>query len=163
MKQVQARPKTALVSATSAVEAQYRRGDLRARITDALRAAGKDPDRLSINDLGQIDEFHLRGRVRNNSLERVGGKVRHTHAEHVVRVAEHAAAILDLHRHVDEHLEAAIARGRIDGGAVADDHPRFFEIAHAGRQGEGLRPTRCANSLFGSRPSSCSWDRIAST
>ncbi len=52
MKHVQTRPKTELVSATTtAIEAQYSRGDLRARITDALQAAGKDPDRLSINEL----------------------------------------------------------------------------------------------------------------
>lgn len=68
MKQVQARPKTELVSATSAIEAQYSRGDLRARITDALQAAGKDLDRLSINDLGLIDEFHLRGRAATTDL-----------------------------------------------------------------------------------------------
>ena len=68
MKQVQSRPETELVSATTAIEAQYSRGDLRARITDALHAAGKDPDRLSINDLGQIDEFHLRGRAATPGL-----------------------------------------------------------------------------------------------
>jgi ubiquinone/menaquinone biosynthesis C-methylase UbiE len=32
-------------------------------ILDALRAAGKDPDRLSIEDLAPIDEFHIRGRA----------------------------------------------------------------------------------------------------
>ncbi len=99
-------------------------------------------------DSGQADE------LRHVQLL-VGGKVRHSHPEQVVRVAEHAAAfddlvelghpgleslhrgraILDLHRHVDEHLEAAINRGRIDDGAVADDHPRFFEIAHAAQAG----------------------------
>lgn len=31
-------------------------------ILDALRAAGKDPDRLSIDDLAPVDEFHIRGR-----------------------------------------------------------------------------------------------------
>jgi sarcosine/dimethylglycine N-methyltransferase len=56
-------PTTALVGATSAVEEQYSHTNLRARITDALRAAGKDPDHLSINDLRQIDEFHLGGRA----------------------------------------------------------------------------------------------------
>jgi sarcosine/dimethylglycine N-methyltransferase len=68
MKHVQSQPKPARVSATSAVEAQYSRGDLRARITDALHAAGKDPDRLSINDLGLIDEFHLLGRAATTGL-----------------------------------------------------------------------------------------------
>ena len=32
-------------------------------ILDALRAAGKDPDRLSIEDLAPVDEFHIRGRA----------------------------------------------------------------------------------------------------
>ena len=31
-------------------------------ILDALRAAGKDPDRLSVDDLAPVDEFHIRGR-----------------------------------------------------------------------------------------------------
>jgi len=31
-------------------------------ILDALRAAGKDPDQLSIEDLAPVDEFHIRGR-----------------------------------------------------------------------------------------------------
>ncbi len=68
MKQVQSRPKTELVSATSAIEAQYSRADLRARITDALQAAGKDLDRLSINDLALMDEFHLCGRAATTDL-----------------------------------------------------------------------------------------------
>ncbi len=45
MKQVQSRPKTELVSATSAIEARYSRADLRARITDALQAAGNSSGR----------------------------------------------------------------------------------------------------------------------
>jgi SAM-dependent methyltransferase len=32
-------------------------------ILDALRATGKDPDRLSIEDLAPVDEFHIRGRA----------------------------------------------------------------------------------------------------
>jgi sarcosine/dimethylglycine N-methyltransferase len=68
MKQVQTRPETESVSATSGVEAQYSRSDQRARITDALQAAGKDPDHLSINDLAPIDEFHLRGRAATTDL-----------------------------------------------------------------------------------------------
>jgi sarcosine/dimethylglycine N-methyltransferase len=68
MKHVQTRPETESVSATSGVEAQYSRSDLRARITDALQAAGKDPDHLSINDLAPIDEFHLRGRAATTDL-----------------------------------------------------------------------------------------------
>jgi SAM-dependent methyltransferase len=68
MKHVQTQPKTQSVSAMSGVEAQYSRGDLRARITDALQAGGKDLDRLSIKDLALIDEFHLRGRAATTDL-----------------------------------------------------------------------------------------------
>ena len=68
MQQARTRPETELVSGTSAIEAQYGRGDLRARITDALQAAGKDLNHLSINDLGLIDEFHLRGRAATTDL-----------------------------------------------------------------------------------------------
>jgi SAM-dependent methyltransferase len=31
-------------------------------VLDALRAAGKDPERLSIDDLAPLGEFHIRGR-----------------------------------------------------------------------------------------------------
>jgi sarcosine/dimethylglycine N-methyltransferase len=55
-------PTTERMSPTAAVEAQYSPGDLRARLTDALEAAGKDLNHLSIDDLGLLDEFHLRGR-----------------------------------------------------------------------------------------------------
>jgi MPBQ/MSBQ methyltransferase len=40
----------------------YGRGDLDARILEALRAAGKDPDDLTIVDLAPVDQFHIRGR-----------------------------------------------------------------------------------------------------
>lgn len=41
----------------------YTSGPLEARILDALRAAGKDPDRLDPDDLAPIDEFHQGGRA----------------------------------------------------------------------------------------------------
>jgi MPBQ/MSBQ methyltransferase len=56
------------MSASFATEAQYSRGDLRARITGALQAAGENLDRLSINDLALIDEFHLLGRAATMEL-----------------------------------------------------------------------------------------------
>src|ERR671916_259101 len=40
----------------------YGRGDLAARILEALRAAGKDPDDLTTEDLAPVDQFHIRGR-----------------------------------------------------------------------------------------------------
>jgi hypothetical protein len=63
MNHVQTHPETDPSSATSGIEAQYSRDDLRARIIEGLRAADKHLERLSINDLGAIDEFHLRGRA----------------------------------------------------------------------------------------------------
>lgn len=47
----------------AAIEAQYGRGDLRQRIEDALRGAGKNPSHLTTDDLAPLDEFHLLGRL----------------------------------------------------------------------------------------------------
>lgn len=44
--------------------------DLVARAFDLLREAGKDPDRLSVDDLAGLDEFHVRGREATLSLAR---------------------------------------------------------------------------------------------
>jgi MPBQ/MSBQ methyltransferase len=40
----------------------YGRGEIAARILEALRAAGKDPDNLTTEDLAPVDQFHIRGR-----------------------------------------------------------------------------------------------------
>ncbi len=52
MKQVQSRPETKLVSATSGIEAQYSRGIYARASPMRSGAAGKDLDHLSTNDLG---------------------------------------------------------------------------------------------------------------
>jgi SAM-dependent methyltransferase len=44
------------------VAEHYTRNDLASTILSALRAAGKDVDRLSLDDLAPVDEFHIRGR-----------------------------------------------------------------------------------------------------
>src|SRR5262249_12309666 len=44
------------------VEAHYARKGLLESILEALEAAGKDPDRLAVDDLVLFDQFHLRGR-----------------------------------------------------------------------------------------------------
>jgi hypothetical protein len=36
----------------------YGRGDLAKRILEALRAAGKDPDALNVEDLAPVDQLH---------------------------------------------------------------------------------------------------------
>jgi len=44
------------------VAEHYTRNDLASTILSALRAAGKDVERLSLEDLAPVDEFHVRGR-----------------------------------------------------------------------------------------------------
>jgi ubiquinone/menaquinone biosynthesis C-methylase UbiE len=44
------------------VAAHYTGLDRTRVILDALRAAGKDPDHLTVDDLAPVDEFHIRGR-----------------------------------------------------------------------------------------------------
>jgi hypothetical protein len=41
----------------------YTHGALEQRIIEALRQAGKDPDRLDPDDLAPVDEFHSGGRA----------------------------------------------------------------------------------------------------
>jgi MPBQ/MSBQ methyltransferase len=50
------------MSTDQAIQRHYARGDLAGVILEALRAAGKDVDRLTIEDLAPVDEFHVRGR-----------------------------------------------------------------------------------------------------
>jgi ubiquinone/menaquinone biosynthesis C-methylase UbiE len=44
------------------VAEHYTGADRTRVILDALRAAGKDPDNLTVDDLAPVDEFHIRGR-----------------------------------------------------------------------------------------------------
>ena len=44
------------------VAAHYARGGLGRLILEALAESGKDVERLSLEDLAPIDEFHFRGR-----------------------------------------------------------------------------------------------------
>ena len=62
-----------LMAVAPAVEAQYSRGDLRSRIESALQAAGKSAERLRLDDLAQLDEFHLLGRPATLALARLAG------------------------------------------------------------------------------------------
>jgi ubiquinone/menaquinone biosynthesis C-methylase UbiE len=52
------------------VHDHYAQRDLDATILNALVAAGKDPERLKIEDLASIDEFHVRGRSATIELAR---------------------------------------------------------------------------------------------
>ena len=51
----------------------YGRGDLAAKILEALRAAGKAPDTLATEDLAPIDQLHARGRKSTLELARLAG------------------------------------------------------------------------------------------
>lgn len=51
------------MSGTDDVARHYAHGNLEAVILQALRAAGRDPDRLQPDDLQPIDEFHMGGRA----------------------------------------------------------------------------------------------------
>lgn len=53
------------------VEAHYSRTDLAATVLAALKGAGKDIDRLTVNDLAPIDEFHTRGRAATVDMARL--------------------------------------------------------------------------------------------
>lgn len=50
------------------VAAHYGRADLLQRIEAALRATGKDPEQLAVDDLAPVDEFHARGREATEEL-----------------------------------------------------------------------------------------------
>lgn len=46
----------------AAVSAHYTSGDLGEKLLTALRAAGKNPDALTLDDLTPVDQFHLGGK-----------------------------------------------------------------------------------------------------
>jgi ubiquinone/menaquinone biosynthesis C-methylase UbiE len=51
----------------------YRRDGLTEAILAALRAAGKDPNTLTTDDLAPVDQFHTRGRAATLDLARLAG------------------------------------------------------------------------------------------
>jgi MPBQ/MSBQ methyltransferase len=55
------------------INLHYGGTDLCARILDRLREAGKDPDRLTRDDLAPFDEFHSGGRESTRELARFAG------------------------------------------------------------------------------------------
>ncbi|MGI8855919.1 MAG: class I SAM-dependent methyltransferase [Thermomicrobiales bacterium] len=61
----------------ASVSAHYTSGDLGERILAGLRAAGKDPDALTIDDLTPVDQFHPGGKPATLQLiERAGMRPR---------------------------------------------------------------------------------------
>ena len=59
-------------SEASCVQRHYTRFDLADRIFEALRQSGADLDALTLDDLGPIDEFHMRGRAATTELAELG-------------------------------------------------------------------------------------------
>lgn len=55
------------------IDQHYGRADLAAAILAAVRAAGKDPDALTIDDLAPVDQFHTRGKAATLELARRAG------------------------------------------------------------------------------------------
>lgn len=61
------------MESTAAVAGHYGKERLLETILDALRAAGKDPERLAVEDLVPFDQFHLGGRDSTLELLRLSG------------------------------------------------------------------------------------------
>lgn len=57
----------------SGVARHYTRGDVATKLLNALRAAGKDPDALTPDDLAPVDEFHIRGREATAEVAALAG------------------------------------------------------------------------------------------
>lgn len=53
---------------TNPVERHYTQGELVSTIEAGLRAAGKTPETVSVDDLGAVDEFHIGGRPATRDL-----------------------------------------------------------------------------------------------
>ena len=53
------------------VARHYAHGSLEVAIFNALAAAGKDLDHLSLKDLSPVDEFHIGGRLATIALAKV--------------------------------------------------------------------------------------------
>jgi SAM-dependent methyltransferase len=58
---------------STTIQQHYGRADLGNAILEALQKAGKDPDRLTLEDLAPIDQFHIRGRTATLELARAAG------------------------------------------------------------------------------------------
>jgi len=56
-----------------AIQTHYTRPDVGSAILAALAQAGKDLDRLTLEDLAPVDDFHIRGRTATLELARAAG------------------------------------------------------------------------------------------
>jgi SAM-dependent methyltransferase len=78
-----ARGKQAMEVMATEVARHYARGGLIDRILDALTEAGKDIERLTIDDLAPVDEFHSR---RRRATEELAGLLAPSAADHVIDI-----------------------------------------------------------------------------
>jgi SAM-dependent methyltransferase len=58
-------------SSDRSVSDHYGRSDLGRAVLAALRAAGKDPDALTVEDLAPVDQLHVRGKEATLELARL--------------------------------------------------------------------------------------------
>jgi SAM-dependent methyltransferase len=58
---------------------QYARPNLADAVLDALRKSGKDPERLTCDDLASVDQFHSRGKLATMDLARLANLAPGTH------------------------------------------------------------------------------------
>jgi SAM-dependent methyltransferase len=71
------------MASDEAVQSHYQRQALIDAIRQALEASGKDPDRLTVDDLGPVDEFHIGGR---EASLRLLERLRPTAGDHLLDV-----------------------------------------------------------------------------
>jgi ubiquinone/menaquinone biosynthesis C-methylase UbiE len=62
-----------VVADSRSINAHYGRPGLGDLILDGMRAAGKDPDRISPDDLAPVDQFHIRGQEATLELAGLAG------------------------------------------------------------------------------------------
>jgi SAM-dependent methyltransferase len=132
----------------TSVEQHYTRGDLGAKLLAALRAAGKNVERLTPADLALVDQFHTRGAEATRELaqnaglragERVldvgggiGGPARMLAAERGVSVT--ALDLVEEFCRVGEDLTARVGLGgrvrfRLGSALAPSFEPASFDVA----------------------------------
>jgi ubiquinone/menaquinone biosynthesis C-methylase UbiE len=160
------------------IEAHYGRGRILDSILDALRATGKDLDRLAPADLAPVDEFHIRGREATVELARLadlgpglrvldvgcglGGSARYIASEHgchvtgvdltqeYVDVANRLAEMVGLQGRVAFRQASALALPFDDGSfdVVWTEHVQMNVPDKAGFYGEIARVLRPGGILL---------------
>jgi SAM-dependent methyltransferase len=107
-----------------AVRNHYTSGDLETAILDGLRAAGKDLDALSIDDLAPVDQFHAGGM--NGTLE----LMRLAEFEHGTRILDVGGGLGGAARVLATKLDASVT--------VLDLNQAFCEVGELLTQLTGL-------------------------